>query len=108
MSQESHIDTRTPEQMYQQIYTRLIARGEAFSAEYKHEYQTNVSYQFEHEPKARFRWIGWSSCLDDTRFHFIFIRESDNRTLVMTKYSKPPIIWPSSSTSNPLLQLEAT
>lgn len=89
MSQESHIDTRTPEEMYQQAFTRITAIGNAVieANGWKHDYVPLMqSYLFDFDKKSKYHYHGKSK---DGFFHY-FRRSSDFAKLTMTKYSTPP------------------
>lgn len=89
---ESHIETRTPEEMLQQAYDRCIRLGNAVIElyGYKHEYTYGALYKFLFDPKGIYVYVGWKErdAYPDKKM-IIFSRVSDNKKLTMTKYSEP-------------------
>lgn len=90
MAQE-HIETRTPEEMHKAIFDRLMARGRAFSAGYDHNYLFGTLYKFPFDVNSFYKYGGWKERDEypDKRM-IVFRRESDNKMLTMTIFSKPP------------------
>lgn len=85
---EREIETRTPEQMYQQAYDRITFLGNLHikSRGWRHEYQGGP-YRFDFD-KGQDYWFDYHSA---DKFYYYFTRMSDRATLVMTKFSQPPI-----------------
>ena len=90
---ESHIDKRTPEEMYQQAQTRIISIADAIlkANGWKHNYIPLVkTYKFDFDKNSTYHYHGKS--IDGFFFHFR--RNGDFATLAMTKYSTPPSTLP--------------
>lgn len=88
---ESHIDTRTGEQMLQQAYDRIIAIAEVVTKDYIHEYTQGDRYLF---PFDKQQYVFLEARADrhyPGGFLFKFLRISDREPLLMTKYAVPPL-----------------
>lgn len=88
--EDSHIDTRTPEEMYTAYYTRTISIGEAVKrnrliVEFSN--TNNEKYFFDFDRDSLYRY----SYTSENRFFHYFSRLSDGETLTMTRYSIAPI-----------------
>lgn len=83
-----HIETRTPEQMYQDAYRHCIECGDHYLESYnwKHNYLMGACYRFNFDVKNVYVYVGY-----DPDIHF-FLRQRDLGQLRMTKYAEPPQI----------------
>lgn len=90
---ESYIDTRTPEQMYQQAYDRIISIGEAILKARGYfrlvPYRgSNVFYSFGWDKLRKYAYLHTS----EDGFYHNFMCLEDKAFLVITKYSERPTL----------------
>lgn len=96
-TEQSHIDTRSPKEMYDAYYARTISIAEAVKKSRPPPEFGNANeqiYFFDFDKNALYTYIYTS---EDRFFHY-FERESDGAQLIMTRYSEAPelkkiIIW---------------
>lgn len=91
MSTESHIDTRTPEEMYLAYYARTISIAEAIKKSrpgFNFSNTNEEEYIFPFDKNAAYTYLYTS---EDRFFHY-FERGDDNAPLIMTRYSEAPTL----------------
>lgn len=91
MSGDSHIDKRTPEEMYKQAYERIIFIGNAINDvrppwNLKNHSETGQYYHFAWDKLSKYDYTHSSQ---DGFYHY-FRRVSDGGLLTITKYTERP------------------